>query len=65
MCYTGGMANRLRFVVEVVLERDQGKFISNDELADEILPQIEGADPGSITVDESEYSVVEWSVERD
>jgi hypothetical protein len=52
-----------RFVVIVETERDEGKFVSNDSLREEILDALEGADPGSINVDESSYSTVMWEVE--
>jgi hypothetical protein len=56
------MAHRFKFVVEVELERTEGKFVSRDDMAQELLDAIESADPGSIDVDESSYEVTDFSV---
>lgn len=52
----------IRFEVVVEVEKTQGKFVSKDDLREEIRSEIEGADPGSIQVDESEYDVQSWEV---
>lgn len=54
----------VEFTVTVELERDSGKFISKDELAEFVQQSIEDADPSQVDVDESSYSVVGWSVDR-
>jgi hypothetical protein len=56
---------RFVFTVEVELDRDAGPFASKDELADELIEAIEGADPSQVDIDESSYSVSDWSVSRD
>ena len=56
------MAHRFKFVVEVELERSEGRFVSRDDMAQELLDAIESADPGSVDVDESSYEVTDWSV---
>lgn len=56
------MAHTFKFTVEVTLERDQGKFVSRDEMAEQLADAIEQADPGSVDVDESTYSVSDWTV---
>lgn len=56
---------RFRFEVEVEVEREQGKFMSRDECAEQLREAIEGADPGSVdggADGDSTYSVVEWEV---
>lgn len=56
------MAHRFKFVVEVTLERTEGKFVSRDDMAQELLDSIESADPGSVDVDESSYEVTDFTV---
>lgn len=57
---------RFVFVVEVEVERDSGPFASKDELADQLVEAIEGADPGSLDGDAGgSYSVSDFRVERD
>lgn len=56
------MAHRFKFVVEVELERTEGKFVSRDDMAQELLDAIESADPGSVDVDESSYEVTNFTV---
>lgn len=57
---------RFVFVVEVEVERDEGKFASKDELADQLIEAIESADPSSLDGDEGGvYSITDWTVERD
>lgn len=57
------MGMRFTFTVEVELERSQGKFATRDEMQDQIIEALEGADPGSLTGDnEGEYDVVSWEV---
>lgn len=42
------MAHRFRIVVEVELNREQGKFASRDDLVQGLIDEIEGADPGGL-----------------
>jgi hypothetical protein len=54
------------FSVRVELERNRGRFVSRDELADQILGALEDADPSQIDAGEdSEYEVTLWEVVRD
>jgi hypothetical protein len=56
------MAHTFNFTVEVTLEREQGKFVSREDMAAELEQAIQDADPGSVDVDESSYNVVGWDV---
>lgn len=62
------MSHRFTFLVTVELERSSGKFASRDEMSDQILSEIEGADPGSLSGlgadGDSEYEVSSWEVEE-
>lgn len=55
---------RFEFNVEVEVERDEGKFVSREELGEEIRGAIESADPASIEAgfDGSTYNVESWDV---
>jgi hypothetical protein len=55
------MAN-ITFTIEVSLDKTQGKFVSKDDLAEEIRTELEANDPGTVQVDESEYEVTNWDV---
>lgn len=56
-----------KFTIEVEVERVSGKFASKDEIADQIREALDSADPGTISNvgadSDSEYEVVNWSVE--
>lgn len=56
------MAHSFKFTVEVTLEREQGKFVSRDEMAEQLADAIEQADPGTVDVDDSTYNVTDWVV---
>jgi hypothetical protein len=56
------MAHSFKFTVEVTLEREQGKFVSRDEMAAQLAEAIEQADPGTVDVDNSTYNVTDWVV---
>lgn len=52
-----------RFEVEAEVERITGLFASREELEEEILGELESADPSQISGGEGgEYEVVSWSV---
>lgn len=57
---------RFVFLVEVEVQRDEGKFASRDEVAEQLQEAIESADPGSVdgvgADGASTYSTVDWSV---
>ncbi len=53
----------LRFIVEAEVEREEGLFASRDELEEQIVGELEGADPGSLDGDEGgSYTVVSFEV---
>lgn len=57
---------RFRYVVEVEVERDEGKFASRDELGGQIQESLEGANPDSLEGDEGgSYSVVAFEVNEE
>lgn len=63
------MTHRIRVTIDVELERIQGKFASRSEMAEAIIDELEGADPGSIygigADADSDYEVVGWDVNSD
>jgi hypothetical protein len=57
---------RFRFVVEVEVERDEGKFASRDDLGAQIGEALEGADIGSLEGENGgSYSTVAWEVSEE
>lgn len=57
------MRFKFNVVVEVEVEREQGKFASKDEIRDQLDQVLLDADPGSITADAGgEYNTVLWEV---
>lgn len=55
---------KIEVKVSVEVERTMGKFASREEIEEQILDAIEGADPGMISCDDGgEYEVVDWTVE--
>jgi hypothetical protein len=58
------MAHTFTFAVEVTLEREQGKFVSREDMASELETALQDADPGSVDVEESTYNVADWSVNQ-
>lgn len=55
----------IRIVIEAEVEKTSGKFVSREALGEEIVSELQGADPGSLSVDDSEYDVTSWEVELD
>lgn len=56
---------RFTFVVEVEVERVEGRFASRDDIGEQLRAELEGADPGSITGEnDGEYGVVSWDVDE-
>jgi hypothetical protein len=54
---------KFRFVVEVEVNRVQGKFAAADELEAQIQDALESADPGSYEGENGgEYETSDWSV---
>lgn len=59
------MASSFTFTVNVVLEREEGKFMSRDEMQEQLQEALESADPGSVDGGSdggSSYAVTEWDV---
>lgn len=54
---------QITFTVIAEVEHLTGKFVSKDDLAEELKAELEGANPGTLTVDDSEYEVVDLSVD--
>lgn len=51
-------------VLQVEVERDEGKFASREELEDKVLEEVTGADPSTISTDEdATYSTTNWEAE--
>lgn len=54
---------RFVFQVEVEVERTEGKFATRDELAEQLMEELEGADPGDLEGDSGgEYEVTSFEV---
>lgn len=63
------MSSRFRFVVEVELERVEGKFAGRDEMSDAIQNALDDANPSSVdgigSDGTSNYEVVGWDVNEE
>lgn len=58
-------ASSFTFTVNVTLERESGKFMSREEMGDQLREAIESADPGSVDGGpdgDSVYQTIEWEV---
>lgn len=56
---------RFAFIVTVDAERTEGKFASRDELAAQILDELEGANPGTLEGDNGgQYEVGDFDVQQ-
>lgn len=53
---------KIKFLVEVELERTEGKFVSKDDAAHALREELEAANPGALSIDESEYDVADWTI---
>lgn len=64
--YERGLAMRFTFIVEVEVERTEGKFAPRDEISEALLEAIEGSDPGDIdgigADGTSTYNTISWDV---
>jgi len=59
------MASTFVFTVTVECEREQGKFMSRDEMEEQIQDALDGANPGSVDGGpdgDSVYEVAVWDV---
>lgn len=54
---------KIQLTVTVEVSHTEGKFVSKDEIADALLEDVQGADPGDVYVDESVYVVDAWEAE--
>jgi hypothetical protein len=53
------------FTVNIEVERESGKFMPRDEVAEQLLEALEGADPGSVDGGpdgDSVMNVITWEV---
>lgn len=53
---------RIKFTIDVELQKTTGKFMSKEDVAEEIREELEGTDPGTVEVDETEYEIIVWEV---
>ena len=54
---------KFTFLVEVEVDRIEGKFVSRDEIAEVLMDEITAADPGSMAVGAgSEYETTSFEV---
>lgn len=61
------MASSFSFMVNVTLERESGKFMARDEMSEQLIEWIEGADQGQVDGGpdgDSVYTVTDFSVEE-
>jgi ABC-type phosphate/phosphonate transport system permease subunit len=58
---------RFTYLVEVEVERTEGKFASREEVEEQITDALESADPGSVdgigADGDSSYEVTSWDVQ--
>lgn len=61
------MSHKFEFTVRVEVTREQGKFATREDMADQIREALEGADPGGLynlgDDGNSDYMVDSWEVE--
>lgn len=56
---------RFEFVVTVEVERTEGKFSSREDIAAQIMEELEGADPSVIEGENGgQYETVCWEIEE-
>lgn len=61
-CPDGGIV-RFTFEVSVEVERTEGKFATREEISNEIVEALEGADIQTFTGEnDGQYEVTDWSV---
>lgn len=54
---------RFEFLVSVEAEKTSGKFVGKDVIEEELIGEIEGANPNSVSPEDSEYDIVTWDVQ--
>ena len=61
------VAHVFTFTVTATVERESGKFVSRDEIQEQLQEALDGANPDSLSGlgadGDSEYVVSDWSVE--
>jgi hypothetical protein len=56
---------RFNFVVTIEVSRQEGKFATKDELAEQIQEVLEGADPATLEGENGgQYNIDSWEVNR-
>lgn len=62
------MAHRFTFTVTVELEREAGKFATRDEMSEELLNWLEGANESQVygigADGDSTYNITNWEAEE-
>jgi hypothetical protein len=53
------------FTITVRVERESGKFVSRDDIAEQLIDVIQDANPGTVEVDESVYNVESIEAEQE
>ena len=54
----------LRFMITAELEKVDGKFASNDEIAEIIASELDASNPNEIVTEgDATYEIVDWSVD--
>lgn len=53
---------RVYITMEVEVERVQGKFASRDAIEENLRAELDGANPGTLDVDDSEYEIIDWEI---
>lgn len=54
----------LRFMITAELEKVDGKFASNDEIAEIIAAELDSSNPNEIVTEgDATYEIVDWSVD--
>ena len=55
-----------RIIIEGDAERSEGKFASRDDIIQQIVEELEGADPGEVEGENGgTYEITEWNVTED
>jgi hypothetical protein len=54
---------RFQFMVEVEVEREEGKFASREDIGGQLAEELEGANPDQLTGEnDGTYTVIDWEV---
>jgi hypothetical protein len=56
-------AQTIEVKLTINIEHMKGKFVTRQAVHDEIISILEDANPEEITIDDTEYTVVDWQAE--